>query len=291
VITSLIEFAAQFMRTSLTTILLFLLWSTCSANLQREQQSKQPATSPLTVTYIANEGVLISHGNKQVLIDGLFRKYKPDYLFPPQPVLESMEAARPPYNKIDVVLVSHPHLDHFHPESVGSFLKNNRDAVLVSSQQVAERLQKEFKDFKDIESRVKQDTAAWKMTIGRSEAGIVLTTLGLRHGGSQFVSIQNMGYIVVVDGKKLLHIGDADMSEENFASFALPGEAIDVAFIPYWFLLSEKGRALVRNHIQPKHIIAVHVPPAEADSVSEQLRNVAPDVIVFTKPMESRTFP
>lgn len=275
----------------LSTILLSLLWSTCSANLQGDQQSKKPSKSPLTVTYIANEGVLISHGNKQVLIDGLHRKYKPDYLFPPQPVLESMEAARPPYNQIDVVLVSHPHLDHFHPESVGSFLKNNRDAVLVTSQQIAERLKQEFKDFKEIESRVKEDTAAWKMTIGRSEAGIGFTTLGLRHGGPQFASIQNMGYIVAVDGKKLLHIGDADMTEENFASFALPAEAIDIAFIPYWFLLSEKGRALVKNHIQPKHVIAVHVPPAEAESVSEQLRNVAPDVIVFTKTLESKTFP
>lgn len=275
----------------LSPILLFLLWSTCSANLQGDQQSRQATTSPLTVTYIANEGVLISNGDKQVLIDGLHRKYKPDYLFPPQPLLESMEAARPPYDKIDVILVSHPHLDHFHPESVGRFLKNNRDAVLVTSEQIAERLKKEFTGFKDIESRVKQDTAAWKMTIGRNEAGIGLTTLGLRHGGPQFATVQNMGYIVAVNGRKLLHIGDADMSEENFASFNLPGEAIDVAFIPYWFLLSEKGRGLVKNHIQPKHVIAVHVPPAEADSVSEQLRNVAPDVIVFTKTMESRTFP
>src|SRR5688572_8425372 len=59
------------------------------------------------IQYIGNEGVLISDGKKQVLIDGLHREYKPAYLFPPPDLLKLMETAAPPYNQINLLLVSH----------------------------------------------------------------------------------------------------------------------------------------------------------------------------------------
>ena len=93
-------------------------------NAAAQKPLQLPGGNSLIVTYIANEGVLISAGDKQVLIDGLHREYKPAYLFPPAELLSALEQARAPYNKINVVLVSHLHLDHFHPESVGLHLKN-----------------------------------------------------------------------------------------------------------------------------------------------------------------------
>src|SRR5215216_4933342 len=68
----------------------------------------------LEITYIANEGVLISSGDKQVLIDGLHREYQRDYAFLPAAQREKIENAKAPFDKIDLILVSHTHLDHFH---------------------------------------------------------------------------------------------------------------------------------------------------------------------------------
>ena len=89
-----------------------------------------------------------------------------------------------------------------------------------------------------------------------------------------------------IGGKKLLHIGDADMTAENFSAFDLSKEKIDVAFIPYWFLLSENGRALVREQFAPKTIVAVHISPDEAEEIVERLKKEAPGVIPFTKLLE-----
>jgi ribonuclease BN (tRNA processing enzyme) len=83
------------------------------------QPNKSQNKSDLIVKYIANEDVLISSGNEMVLIDGFHREYEPDYLFPPKDLLESLENAKNPYNKINLLLVSHLHLDHFHPLSIG----------------------------------------------------------------------------------------------------------------------------------------------------------------------------
>ena len=272
--------------------LLFLgMISLCSSHNPPASKLNEPQEkSRLLITYVANEGVLISSGTKQVLIDGLHREYKPDYAFLPPALRESLESARPPYDGIDLLLVSHLHLDHFHPQSVGLHLKHNPSAILVSSDQVADGVKKDFADFNAIQSRVKRSTPAWKTKVAHEINGVKLTVLGLRHAGPHFSWIQNLGHIIEIDGKKLLHIGDADMTEENFSSFHLAQEEIDVAFIPYWYLLSSSGRSLVREQIRPKHILAVHIPPAEAVQVTEQLGKVYPDAVPFTRIMEVKSF-
>ena len=244
----------------------------------------------LEITYIANEGVMISSGGKQVLIDGLHREYKPDYAFPPPALLKSLEAASPPYDKLNLILVSHIHLDHFHPQSVGLHLANNPGAVLVSSDQVADGVKKEFADFQKIESRVIRSTPQWKAKAVHEVAGLRLSVLGLRHGSQHFSWIHNLGYLLEIDGKKLLHIGDADLTEENFRSFRLDQERIDVAFIPYWYLLSSGGRSIVRDLIKPRRILAVHISPAEAIQVTEQLKSVVPEAIPLTGILETKNF-
>ena len=120
--------------------------------------------------------------------------------------------------------------------------------------------------------------------------GVPIKFLGLHHSGERFKDIQNLGHVIEIGGKKLLHIGDADMTAENFSAFNLPQEKIDIAFIPYWFLISPEGRAFVKEQFNPKQIIAVHIPPNDAEEVIKQLKKDLPDAIAFTKILEERNF-
>jgi hypothetical protein len=99
------------------------------------EPASPPAQWSLEITYIANEGVLLRSGDTQILIDGLFREYS-SYPFLPQPHQEQLETAMPPFEGVDLILVSHRHGDHFHPEAVSRYLQNNRTTRLVSSEQV-----------------------------------------------------------------------------------------------------------------------------------------------------------
>lgn len=110
------------------------------------------------------------------------------------------------------------------------------------------------------------------------------------HANAQVVGIKNLGHLVETGVKKLLHIGDADMTPENFSAFNLPKENIDVAFIPYWFLLSENGRRLVKEQFSPKQIITVHISPDEAEKIAEQLRKPSPETVPFTIILEEINF-
>ena len=59
----------------------------------------------LEITYIANEGVLISSGESHVLIDGLHREYKRSYAFLPAAQREKIETAKTPFEEIDLILL------------------------------------------------------------------------------------------------------------------------------------------------------------------------------------------
>lgn len=276
------------------TLLILLLLTTPVCNRQKTaetfNQTNDKVESGLIIKYIANEGVLISAGGKQILIDGLHREYKPAYAFPPADLLNSLENAQAPYDRINLLLVSHIHLDHFHPQSIGLHLKNNPRAALISSEQVVGDVAKGFAEYGKIKLQIKQFTPNWKEFVELNHDGIKLKILGLRHGSERFRSIQNLGHLIEIGGKKLLHVGDADMTEENFSAFNLPKEKIDVAFIPYWFLLSDGGRSLVKEQFNPKYVIAVHIPPDEAEKVSTNLKNVYPQAVPFTKILEERKF-
>lgn len=253
-------------------------------------ESTGASQTPVEITYIANEGVLISSAGKQVLIDGLHREYERDYAFLPPAEREKIETAKAPFDKIDLVLVSHRHLDHFHPESVGLHLQNNPKATLVSSQQVVEEIEKNFKNYSAISARMTAATPPWKERVAMKIAGIDFEILRLSHGTGRHATIQNLGHIIKLGGRKLLHVGDADTAIENFEKFNLDKEQIDIAFIPFWFLTGTNGQTIVRDHIKPKQIIAVHISPDESERTITQIKQLFPGAVAFTTMLEKKTY-
>ena len=266
-------------------------WAWNSAAPVVTESAATPTQAPtVEITYIANEGVLISADGKQVLIDGLHREYGPEYAFLPQAEREKIETAKAPFDKIDLILVSHRHLDHFHPESIGLHLQHNPKAILVSSQQVVDEVEKNFKDYQAIRARVTGATPPWKEKVAMKVADIDFEILNLRHGTGRHATIQNLGHIIKLGGKKLLHIGDADTAVENFEKFNLDEEEIDIAFLPVWFLFGSDGQTLVREHIKPKQIIAVHISPSEGERTITQIKQAFPGAVAFTTMLEKRQY-
>ena len=275
----------------LTTVYFFIHgpWAWSPATPVMESQAAPPNPT-VEITYIANEGVLLSSSGKQVLIDGLHREYERDYAFLPPAEREKIETAKPPFDKIDLILVSHRHLDHFHPESVGLYLQHNPNTELVSSQQIVEEVEKSFKDYQAIKARMISATPPWKERVAMKVNGIDFEILRLSHGTGRHATIQNLGHIVKLGGKKLLHVGDADTAVENFERFNLDEEQIDVAFLPLWFLTETQGQTIVREHIKPKQIIAVHVSPDESERTIAQVKQAFPGAVVFKTMLEKTAY-
>lgn len=244
------------------------------------------------ITYIANEGVLLAASDKQVLIDGLHRNDRTfsHYAFLPTAEREKIETAKAPFDKIDLLLFSHRHYDHFHAEAAGLHLQHNPNTQLVSSAQVVGDVERQFKNFAAIKSRVLSATPPLKERMAMKVAGIEVELLGVGHGSGSFREIQNLGHIIKLGGKKLLHVGDAELETEIFAKLNLDEAGIDIAILPFWLLIGKDGPAIVREQIKPKHIIAVHVETLQAAKITSQVKEAFPDAVVFTTMLEKKRY-
>lgn len=248
----------------------------------------RPPEATVEVQYIANEGVLISVDGRRVVIDGLHREYS-SYPFLPEPHQGRLEAAAAPFDGIDLILVSHIHGDHFHPESVARYMQHSSKTVLASSEQVVREMQTHVPQFESIGPRVITVTPPLTQRTSRTVGGIDVEFLGLGHGTRRHSEVQNLGHVFTLGGKKMLHVGDADTAANIFDALDLDQAGIDIAFLPLWFLTDPAGQAVVREHIKPRQIVAIHM-PARPDSAFDGIRHLFPNAVAFTTLLEKRYY-
>jgi L-ascorbate metabolism protein UlaG (beta-lactamase superfamily) len=253
---------------------------------------------PLCLTYLANEGFLITGAGRKVLVDALHHATVPEYPAVPAATLADLEAARGPFAGVDLVLATHHHGDHFDPQAVGRHLLANRRARFVSTPQAVAQLREGFAEYGQIAERV---VAVYPAEGEHRELelgipGLALTALNLTHGRRE-PPIENLGFLLELAGHRLLHAGDTVADEKDLAGLDLPSARIDLALLPYWLLLDGGHEAVERNY-RPRRVVAIHLPRAAADAavfgatgslarLQDQLAEL-PGVRVFRAPGETR---
>ena len=257
----------------------------------RAQAGPVPAVSSgVTITFLANEGVLLSSGGQEVLIDALFRKYETGYAIPAESTLRALERAAPPFASVDLILVTHRHGDHFHPAPVLDHLVANPLALLLTSQQVIDSMRGRLAAVPQVLPRILAGTTEPRTRGRRLVNGISVELLGLPHGGNRHRHVEHLGFIVELGGTRVLHVGDTDTSEETFRGFRLDTARIDVALLPQWMVRSGEGREVIERWIRPRHVVAFHVGEGEVDTAPEKVRKVFPGAVTFTRSLERRTW-
>ncbi len=247
---------------------------------------EESAKDGVQITYIANEGVLVRGGGKTILIDGLHRLGNPLYQRPPTELLQALESATSPYDGIDFLVASHVHADHFDPISTARHLDHNSKALFFGTPQTVAAL----KTVAGVRAPAPQRLLAVMPKKGEWTplliSGIKAEALHLAHGG-RFKDIENLGFILTIAGKRLLHIGDADTAVSNFSPYRERLRQVDLAFIPYWYLLYDEGRRVVDEIIQPRVILVVHLPPAEAETEGRKILARYPNAVIFSEPLQT----
>ena len=263
-----------------------LLGSTMTADTRADDKS----ASQVTIAYLANEGIMVSSGDKSVLVDALFRGGVSAYQRHEPAELEKIETAKPPYDGVDLLLVTHFHADHFDAASVVRHLEHNKNAVLVTSEQVAKEVQKAAADIALIASRIRARTPDIKDRETDESSGIRVDVLGLSHGGGRFEKVRNMGYVIHLGGKRILHVGDAQINNACFEPMEQFAKGVDVACLPHWMVEDPTGVAFLRDVLQPKQLIVFHIMPRDAKRVVAKVKSDFPDAIFLTSRMMRHSF-
>ncbi len=253
-----------------------------------------PPEAPLEVTFIANAGFMISTPGHRVLVDAVFGVSEGDEIgWAPLPgVLASIEQAAPPFDHLEAVLATHDHLDHFDSFSVARLLANAPDTVFLCPEGLAVALRREAPDVADRVRGLAPDRGS---SVRTSVGPIVITALGIPHPGEDSLEFEHVAYLLEMDGRRALHLGDAVADPAFHEPFAWLGEAgLDLAFVPHWLLRDETMVDALRRVYNPRQIIVMHIDPwaleralAEVAAVKDRLSPVH----VFREKMEALTIP
>lgn len=268
----------------LARITLFLSLAAVSPSLLADPQAH----------YLANEGVMITHGEVKVLFDPLFDESYGRYELLPAEMEQDLFAGTPPFDGIDAVFVSHHHGDHFAPASMLSFLKKRTDIRLYAPAQAVSAL-------RDV-ARPEDEAVFERITGLAFENGdepitltvgdLLIEAVRIPHSGwpQRMMDIENIAFRVTLDKSiSVLHLGDADPNPAHFLSNSdhWEGHEPDLALPPYWFFSSDGGQFILAEYINPDHAIGIHVPAAMSDDPTERPEEFK-GYDLFTNPGETR---
>jgi L-ascorbate metabolism protein UlaG (beta-lactamase superfamily) len=230
--------------------------------------------------YVANAGMLVTIGGRDFLIDAPIREGIAPYDTSPPSERKRLEAALAPYDGVEAILVTHWHEDHFSPEAVAAHLRRNPRALFVSSPEVVERLRAVAPDLAAGRLRaVLPAPGRWEEVRVRD---IPVRVLRLRHNPTRRLPEQHVGYLIG-DRANVLHVGDADPVAGNFSVLRTLPE-VDVALLPFWYVLDAASRRFVSQSIRPRRTVGMHLPPGDAERVAASLRKARVPVVLPSAP-------
>jgi len=245
-----------------------------------------PLAADITLTRLANEGVILSDGETRIIIDGMVVEPFSVYGGLPPDVIPLFEQVSGPFSGIDLVLVSHRHHDHNQPRFACRFLQNSSRTKFVSSSQVIGLMREKCRKFITTSPRVTIIDPQYGQPHVIQMKTARVTVFPLSHGTRKYARIQNYGQLVEMGGMTVLHIGDAAMDAGEFARAGLDQVKIDVALIPFWYFQPGPGSEVVTRFLNAEYKIAVHIPPREREEVTAYLREDFPGVMVLQKPLD-----
>lgn len=230
--------------------------------------------------YIANEAVLITHGETKVMFDPLPLSGFGTYPEPSFAQIAKMMSGQGEYEGVDAVFISHAHRDHFSAEKMISYMTSNLDVRLVAPQQALDMMRADTNWDESFEGRMTiLDMEAGDAPAAISIGNITATAVRIPHAGwpaPARASVQNMVYRVTLgEGATVMHMGDADPRRQHF----IPHKAhwaekrTDIAFPPYWFLTSMQGRNILSDDMNAAKSIGIHVPIKVPPDLKESGQN------------------
>lgn len=239
--------------------------------------------------FLANEGFAIESAGQVVLIDALQTVGTPEHGELPEAIYSRMLAGRPPFASVALVLASHAHKDHHVPSVAASFLRRHPETRMAATPEILKSLEGE-PEFPAIRDRLSEVRTRKGEKSTFTAPGIRVDFVEFPHLASEFYPVTVVGHLVHMGGKKILHVGDAELGAAELEGLGLAAQGIDVAILPYWAFTREGARSLIAKQIAPRKVVAMRLPMGGVEEARRRVRSLFPDAVFFTRTMQSVRF-
>ena len=192
----------------------------------------------ITLTLLANAGVLLDFGGRKVLVDGLYEAPPPGFSPIPGDALQRLMSAEPPFDGIELLFFTHEHPDHY----------SGRLPELDSAKNAPKMT-------------VKPDGSYRRLRLGDGFEAELLPT---RHLDERFADVLHTGIVFSFRGRRILITADTDYTAETFSSLA-ETELDAVLLNPLFFSALCRGNYF-KGRLNAKRYIIYHLPFPQDDS-------------------------
>ncbi|MDA3929484.1 MAG: MBL fold metallo-hydrolase [Prolixibacteraceae bacterium] len=184
------------------------------------------------VTYIANSGFIVTIGTEKILFDGLFQNGMNKYLEPDQKTVSLIKNGLHPFDDIDLVFVSNFHADHFDPYIATQLMLHNKEVKMICPQQVINKMMIFTADYAQIKNRIIEATPVVNHYDRLMVNGCEIVACHVKHEKKENDHVENMGYLVNINGVKVFHSGDSNPETlDDIRGLQLADLDIDIAFL------------------------------------------------------------
>lgn len=254
--------------------------------------SRSTRRTPLTLTFVANEGVLVSSGKARILIDALFDQPNPEYRAPPPDVLDEMMKGKGPFHGVDAVLVTHGHPDHFDARLAARYLEAFPDVVMLAPADVVAETRTAAADWARIEPRVISLDVGVGEKVTNKLRRFSVTAFRTLHSGDREAPV-NLVYLVDLNGWRVFHEGDSTGNTGMCRDFEPGGAPVDLALVHFWFPLEPTCASFLQERLKPGHTALMHLPvrlETDAPGKIEQVRKYYGDIFLMLPGMPTKVF-
>ena len=248
---------------------------------------------PIRVTLLANAGVPIRYRDTALLLDGVFGKKDNPFSELPAGCRDAMLRGRPPFERMDYLLFSHYHPDHFTPGMVRELLERRTVKGLFYPADGAPQVQCLGdwlcrRGIPCVTLSHKTDRA-----VIRVEPYITVQAFMTTHLGPEYRDVPHVCYLLSFDGRHVLFTADTDYLHEDFSR--LGDMPLDAVFLNPLFYRAYFSDRLFHGHFHTDTLCVYHVPFRKDDRMHMQdmARRMPPGaaeqklrVLPLTEPMQ-----
>lgn len=240
---------------------------------------------PITLTLVANAGVLLSWQGTTLLIDGIFGSEGHPFSCPASETLEAMRRGAPPFERLDYLLFTHAHPDHFSPELTLELLRERtvKGVFLPQTRSVRESGLADFLRERRIPSVLlssETDHAAYRI-----EPGLTVRAFTTLHLDEKYHHVHHFCYLLSLGEKHLLFTADVDYIHETLAQ--VRDVPLRAAFVNPLFFSDLRRRRFFRGELKAETLCVYHIPFSGEDQMHIR-PSLANDMVSFPSGQDVR---
>ena len=206
--------------------------------------------------YVSSAGIVLVSEKDSIAIDCFCKdpgKQYPDT--PPEVRGELLQEIG--VGKLNSLIFTHEHGDHFCPEDVKEAWKRNPNIQIYAGDKVTEILSRTGIS----QSNLIKIKAPERRTLGNFQ----IDFLDSLHEGEQYADVANLTLLIKIEEKRVVVTGDAAPCEALFQRIATWSGEIDWLFAPFPYVGLRSNRRMLEKYLDIANIFVLHQPRKEAD--------------------------